>query len=367
MARGEYTDPTLVPILEKIARKGKDSYREEKRRLAEAARRAIQRIRINIEVHGRSPESGDSGAAACSTCGAIPGTATVNAGPDEFFGVPVASLTQHRLGSEIDLRECPECGDLFCWRRIRASTVADDDAGTLSRSPSAQAAALRAFVKPDAGAVVDPAALAASLLELSDAVREHAALYLCVRDRDLARRLVPALLRAAAQGNLWCEKFLRSFTSTPEDAALVLDLLEGEPKSLLQELRAQARGASCAICRPIVAQAPQGMDRPTLQTALAPLRQLGATVHNELWECPACESLFRWGSRDGRDGEVARVEYRIADAWRKCAAGRRRRRARNRGGLRLWKGVAGASLRLRHATRLRLRHPPLAAHGGEPC
>jgi hypothetical protein len=54
VARGEHADPTLLPILEKLARIGQQSYNRRKRQLGEAALRAMERVRSHVEAPERS-------------------------------------------------------------------------------------------------------------------------------------------------------------------------------------------------------------------------------------------------------------------------------------------------------------------------
>ena len=124
LAKGNDRDETLLPILEKIARKDKyESYSESysyyggsdpsPARLGEMARTTIRRIWENI---------GAAAVVTCRLCATIPGISTANTGRDEHFGPPITSLKRHELDRDNDLFECPECGALFQWHDERSWT-----------------------------------------------------------------------------------------------------------------------------------------------------------------------------------------------------------------------------------------------------
>ena len=307
-------DATLLPILEKISRKDKyDSYSYyggygSPRLLGAAARKAIQRIRDN------------AGIPACSLCGSIPDATSANTGRDEHFGPPVTLLKQHRLGNDDDLLECPQCGDLFLWHDYRSQTGSgNNDEETLARLSSLHAATLREIVHRGERAIDDPPAVVGRLARLPRAARDLAAIHLRQRDRELARLLVPALVDSAASGDSdWFAKFLISFTSTPEDAALVLGVLDSRTASSpLAELRAHARAAACSICRSIRTYPPTKTRRGA--PPFAKLKPLGASERNDVWECPECDALLHWQSEDGVEGGLTRVASVLANAVRQCA------------------------------------------------
>ena len=305
LVNGNCEDETLIPILEKIAAKGTyDLYW----RLGETVRKAIQRIRENI------------GAATCPLCGTIPDIATANTGRDEYFGRPITLLKRHELDRYQDLRECPDCGALFLWYDYSAQTGSgNNDEETLTRFSSIHAAVLRRIVHRAGGAIDDPAALARRLRRLPPAARELAAIHLRQRDRELARALVQSLAGAAAGGDGWSAKFVRSFMSTPEDAAFVLGVLDARPaSSVIDELRKHARTVCCAICRLINTYPPTKARRDALPANLASLKRLGAIGRNDVCECPACDSLFHWQSDDAIEGGLTRVVGLLADALRGC-------------------------------------------------
>ena len=257
--------------------------------------------------------------APCSLCGTIPDIASANTGRDEHFGPPVTLLKHHGLDNDDDLRECPECGDLFLWHDDRSWTGSgNNDEETLTRLSSQHAAALREVVHRGERAIDDPAAMVGRLARLPRAARDLAAIHLREKDRELARMLVPALVDSIASGgDDWSAKFLISFTSTPDDAALVLGVLDSRPpSSTLAEVRSHARAAACSICRSIRTYPPT-KTRPGAPS-FAKLKPLGASERNDVWKCPECDSLFHWQSEDGVEGGLTRVASVLGNALRQC-------------------------------------------------
>ena len=258
--------------------------------------------------------------AACSLCGTIPDIASANTGRDEYFGPPVTSLKHHGLGDDDDLRECPQCGDLFLWHDDCSFTGSgNNDEETLTRLSSLHATALREIVHRGKRAIDDPSAFVGRLARLPHAALDLAAIHLRQRDRELARMLVPALVDSAGNGeDDWFAKFLISFTSTPEDAALLLGVLDSRTaSSTLAKVRAHARAAACSICRSIGTYPPT-KTRLGAPSPFATLKHLGASERNDVWECPACDSLFHWQSEDGVEGGLTRVTGLLVDAVRQC-------------------------------------------------
>ena len=300
LANDSTTDETLIPILEKIARKNAyDSYSYIGGRSLTHENRKAAGLPLRI----------------CAVCDSIPEAATPYEGRSKDFGAAAASLKRHELDKEDDLWECLECGAFFHWHARRGQL----DQETLIRFLSLHAVVLREIVHPEQPAA-DPAGLAERVLALPWAVRQIPWMYLLQRDRPLARRLVPALVESAARNDEWSPYFLRKFSDTAEDARLLLKALEGyapATASTLDELRSHARVVSCTTCSTLGNEAAPQLRRNALPENLSTLRQLGASERNDAWECPECASLFHWKSEDGIDGGLTRITGPLADALRK--------------------------------------------------
>ena len=304
------TDETLIPILEKIARKDAyDSYsysggRSITDELGQAARTAIRRIRENRNAAGLPVRT-------CAACDSIPDAATTPAGREKEFGASAASLKRHELDQRDDLWECAECGALFYWHAVRHQY----DPEALTRFLSIHAVVLRELLQAN-GPAGDPAALAARLLALPRPACVIAGLLLVQRNRPLARQLVPALVDAAARDDAGAANLLWRFAGTPDDARFILGVVEAQtpPAASLEWLRKHARVVSCSICSSIRSDTPSKLRRSALQENLRQLRQLGAGERNDVLECPGCASLFHWQSEDGIQGELTWIRGKLADA-----------------------------------------------------
>ncbi|HTN27896.1 MAG TPA: hypothetical protein VL180_08930 [Burkholderiales bacterium] len=307
------TDETLIPILEKIARKDAyDSYsysggRSITDELGQAARTAIRRIRENRKAAGLPVKI-------CPACDSIPDLATAHAGREKEFGASAASLRRHELDQRDDLWECAECGALFYWHAVRHQY----DPEALIRFLSIHAVVLRELLQPNAPAD-DPAALAGRLLALPRPGCVIAGLLLVQRNRPLARQLVPVLVDAAAREDAGAANLLWRFSGTPDDARFILGVVEAQtpPAASLEWLRKHARVVSCSICSSIRTDSPPKLRRSALQENLPQLRQLGASERNDVLECPGCASLFHWQSEDGIEGGLTWIRGKLADALSK--------------------------------------------------
>jgi hypothetical protein len=256
----------------------------------------------------------------CSLCGVIPDHAT------EYYNdsgqkLPsqVSLLKQHGLHHTDDFLECPECGALFLSKNDIANTGSGDyDGLVLTRLPAGDTAVLREILHRAGRATEDPAGLVGRLLRLPDKARHLAAIHLREHDRELARRLLPALAEHAARGDNWPWWFLKDLTTTPEDAALVLGELDRHAATpALDRLRALARATVCSICRSIATYPATTARLDALPPALGALKQFGVSAPTDVWECPECDSLFFWQSENGIDGDLSRVRDMV-DEVRAC-------------------------------------------------
>lgn len=317
LATDSLTDESLFPILEKIARKDTyESYayvggRSITHRLGQAAKKAIQRIRANRIAAGLPTK-------VCSICDTIPDRAVANTGRDEHFEKPITLLKRLDLDRDDDLWECPECGSLFHWNDDRSFTGSgNNDEEVLNRLLPNEAEVVREILhgtRPTA----DPAGIVEGLGKVDPvAARKLAETHMLRHDRALARQLVPELIRAASGGAKWCSDFLMRFASDPDDARLLLKELE-DARPALPDLQAYARMVTCSICSAIPTYPPFKARRDALPPNLAKLKQLGAKAGNDVWECPECDYLLHWESKDGVEGGLTRVTGVLADSLRKC-------------------------------------------------
>jgi hypothetical protein len=267
--------------------------------------------------------------ATCSLCGPIPDYAT------EYYNLDDSErklwrqallLKSHKLHHDDYFVECPECGALFLLENDIASTGSGDyDGLVLTRLRAEDAAVLREILHRAGRAIEDPAGLAGRLLRLPDDVCNVVLIDLWSRDRELARRLLPALAEHyVARGCGWLWGFLMGFTNTPEDATLLLGELDRHAATPgLDHLRALARATVCSICRSIATHATSYPYAPTkfrldaLPRDLATLRRFGASSRTDVWECPECDSLFYWRSEDGLEGNLSRISE-PSDKVRAC-------------------------------------------------
>ena len=112
-AEGVCADTSLIPILEKIARK--DVYQsysyyggfKTECQLGEHARNVIQIILQNYEQ--------DKNVEDCSLCGTLPDDLTVNTGRGVYFPAVFKKLTSIDSEYNAEFRRCPECGVYFNW------------------------------------------------------------------------------------------------------------------------------------------------------------------------------------------------------------------------------------------------------------
>jgi uncharacterized C2H2 Zn-finger protein len=258
--------------------------------------------------------------ATCSLCGPIPDKTTeYYDGSGDKFPPQVSLLKPHKLHHEDDFLECPNCGALFFSHEDRAFTGSGDSDGLVrTRLSEEDAAVLREVLHRAGRATDDPAGLAGGMLRLPDGLRDLAAIHLRKRDRALARRLLPDLVEYIARGSQWPAKFLAAFTTTPEDAALLLSELHRHAATPpLDRLRAHARATACSFCRSIAAYPPTKIRLDALPPALGALKRHGVSERTDVWECPECDSLFYWQSEDGLDGDLCRVDV-LADLIRAC-------------------------------------------------
>jgi len=185
LAETASTDETLLPILEKIAKKDKyDSYwygtgyDPSPPMLGAAAQAAIGRIRKNISDR-------NARGAACQTCGKIQDVTTVNTGRDDHFAAPITLLKKHDLDRDDDLWECPRCGAFFHWHDDSSWTGSgNNDSEILTRMDSTDAGLLREIMHPAGGALGNSAALAARVPGLSEGARALAAILLQRRNQN---------------------------------------------------------------------------------------------------------------------------------------------------------------------------------------
>ena len=134
LASGDSHDETLLPILDKIAKKDTyDAYSYfsgdvlPPACLGGAARGAIQRIRENVAAAATRSLK-------CEFCGNIPGRVSVNTGREQYFEAPITLLKRHGIDRDDDLWECPQCTALFHWHNDSSWTGSgNDDAETLTR------------------------------------------------------------------------------------------------------------------------------------------------------------------------------------------------------------------------------------------
>lgn len=210
-------------------------------------------------------------AMACSFCGSIPAVASANTGREEYFGPPISSLKKLGIESYDDLWECPECDAVFLWHDYTAQTGSgNNDEETLNRLPSEQSSIIRTFLHRGERSAADTARDAGRLSELPEHVRELVLSHLLRHDRDLAAILVP-------------------------------------PKR------------ECSICRSIASYPPTKLRRDgPLPAPLSSLVPLGASADLDLWECPECNSMFKWESAKGVDGQLSRQVEPLASALRAC-------------------------------------------------
>lgn len=256
----------------------------------------------------------------CSLCGAIPDKTTeYYDGSGDQFPPQVSLLKSHMLDHKDDLLECPKCGAFFFSHDDTALTGSGDSDGLVrTRLSEEDAAVLREILHRAGRATNDPSGLVGGMLRLPDGVRDLAAIHLQKRDRDLARRLLPTLAEHAARGGDWPWRFLKDFTTTPEDAALLIGELDRHAATpALDRLRALARAKGCSICRSIATYPPTKIRLDALPPALGALKRHGVSDRTDVWECPECDSLFYWQSEDGLDGDLYRVDV-LADLIRAC-------------------------------------------------
>jgi hypothetical protein len=244
---------------------------------------------------------------ACSFCGPIPDSVTAYYNDSgEKLPPQVSLLKRHKVPHVDDFLECPECGALFLSEDDTASTGSGDyDAWVLTRLSAESTAVLHEILNRAGRAPEDPAGLTGRLLRLSGDVLSVAGTHLWERDRELARRLLPPLVEhCAAHGD---RGLLLPFTTTPEDAALLLGELDRYPATpYFDRLRALARVTVCSICRSIPTYPPMKIRLDVLPPVLRALRRFGVSAHTDVWECPECGSLHFWESEDGIDGGLSR-------------------------------------------------------------
>jgi hypothetical protein len=121
---GDCADESLIPILEKIARKNEyQSYSyysgfKTDCKLGELAENVIQIIRRNsvspIEKD-RSVSENDENFKRCFLCVSLPDDLTVNTGRDECFPPAFRNLTEMDREYDAEFRRCPACGIYFNW------------------------------------------------------------------------------------------------------------------------------------------------------------------------------------------------------------------------------------------------------------
>jgi len=263
--------------------------------------------------------------AKCSLCGPIPDYAseyhsdwaTEHWGGGQKLAPQVSLLKPHKVHHTYDFLECPKCGALFLLENDIAATGSGDyDQSVVTRLSAEDTAVLREILHRAGLATEDPAGLAGRLLGLPDDVLNLAGIHLWERDRELARRLLPALVDhyAAHGGGVWPQnwpwRFLYDFTTTQEDATLLLGELDRHPATPdLDRLRAFARVTVCSICRSIDTDAPTKIRLGALPPGLRALRRFGVSAHIDVWECPECDSLHFCESEDGIDGGLFRVGW----------------------------------------------------------
>lgn len=130
-AEGTIADKSLIPILEKIARK--DLYRkysylsgfEDDCRLGELAREVIQLIKRNSER--KTNVVMPRGSAGCSTCGSLPDDITVNSGRGEPLPDSFRLLAGMNSQYHPDIFRCPNCYTYYKWFDIRQYYTPDNN------------------------------------------------------------------------------------------------------------------------------------------------------------------------------------------------------------------------------------------------
>lgn len=257
----------------------------------------------------------------CSICGSIPDLVRANTGRDEYFRPPVTSLTSNGIESRDDLWECPECHAVFHWHDDTAqSGSGNNDEEVLARLPREQAPFLHAFLHRGERTVEDTAQDAPRLVDVPAEARALVLTHVRHRDPALAAGLVPWMLDQITHSDRrWAVTFLEG-VATGEGAAQVMSELALRPPSPAADLlRAHCKRALCSICRPIVTyRATMTRREPPLPSPLSALVQLRASDELDLWECPECDSIFLWESRDGIEGSLIRKSEPLAAALRAC-------------------------------------------------
>lgn len=166
----------------------------------------------------------------CATCAAIPNELVANTGREDYLPASTRVLERYDLGSD-DLWECPECRAFFLWvDDSQLSGSGNNDEERLSRIPEERAAILRACLHRDGAPLEETVArVEDSLVTLPEVGLLLPALE--KRDRELAKALLPRLVRDLARTNdVRVEAGLSSYTYGKDGiGALLLKLLEETP------------------------------------------------------------------------------------------------------------------------------------------
>lgn len=257
----------------------------------------------------------------CSLCGSIPDVASANTGRDERFGPPITSLKRNDIEPDDDLRECPSCDAVFLWHDYTAQTGSgNNDEETLTRLPPEQAPFVRAFLHRGERGAEDAAQDAARLLQLPDRVRDLLLAHVLVHDRELAARLLPWMLdEIARRDHSWASGFVSRFASRDDAGVVMSELSKRPPHPALEKLRAHCKRVGCSICTSIVSYRRTVVRRDrALPPPLDALVNLRASDDLDLWECPECDSMFLWETKNDDEGSLIGQSEPLASALRAC-------------------------------------------------
>lgn len=178
----------------------------------------------------------------CALCAPIPEVARANTGRDERFGEPIVRLRRLGIGSDEDLRECPECDAMFTWYDDRAFTGSgNNDEEVLRRVTEARAGVVHALLRRGEASPGSLARrVATAFLALPEMERSLTTDWLFAHDLPLLHALVlPCLEVLVHHDNEPASKLVARVASTAEHAAFVRAELALRPKSpALDRLRA---------------------------------------------------------------------------------------------------------------------------------
>lgn len=205
------TDHSLIPILEKIARKNVyKSYSyisgfETECELGELARAVIQIVLQNsasMDKKDKPSSKPDASAGICSLCNTLPDDITVNTGREEYFPSAYSQL----IGMDTDYRpeylRCPGCHTYYNWIDMpQMYGSGNNDEERLVRIAPAKSRLLDKLFSPDSTDLPTPAEVEEYIAILPPELLLPALNFRRQRTPEVMTRFVPHLIRLLVKNN----------------------------------------------------------------------------------------------------------------------------------------------------------------------